>query len=199
MNGASFCPAWGNPPFACTDMADQSRSFDRRSLLRGTLLLGAAAWVGTQAGGCSTVGRTLASSRAPTPIEAPTASANTARSQALLAYFSRAGENCHNGGTRVLTVGNTQVLAEIIASRVPADVYRIEAADPYPESYSATVQRNVRGEEADARPPIATPLPAVANYETLLPGSPIWNVQEPMIMRTFVEGFDFTGKTISPS
>jgi hypothetical protein len=44
----------------------------------------------------------------------------------LLVYFSRAGENYWNGGRRNLKVGNTEVLAEMIAARLTCDVHRIE-------------------------------------------------------------------------
>jgi hypothetical protein len=81
---------------------------------------------------------------------------------------------------------------------VVVDVYRIEAADPYPEGYEATVERNATEQREDARPAIANPLPLVDGYDTVLLGSGIWNVQPPMIMRTFVESVDLTGMTIYP-
>jgi hypothetical protein len=60
------------------------------------------------------------------------------------------------------------------------------------------VARNVREEDDDARPAIANPLPDVSGYDTVLLGSPVWNVQTPMIMRTFVESVDLAGRTIHP-
>ena len=75
----------------------------------------------------------------------------------LLAYFSRAGENYHYGGRRDLKVGNTEVLARMIAGLTTVDVYRIGAADPYPDSYDATVARNVAEQDDNARPAIADP------------------------------------------
>ena len=65
-------------------------------------------------------------------------------------------------------------------------------------SYQETVDRNVREQNAEARPEIAGQLPNIETYDTVLLGSPIWNVRPPMIMRTFVEAFDWTGKTILP-
>jgi hypothetical protein len=77
-----------------------------------------------------------------------TSGANTMPSQdprrVLLANFSRAGENYYYGGRTDLTVGNTEVLAGMIKDRLDCEVHRIEAADPYPESYDFTVARNVR-------------------------------------------------------
>jgi flavodoxin len=133
------------------------------------------------------------SSRAVRP-SSPGASGN----RALLAYFSRAGENYRYGGRVDLKIGNTQVLAELIAARAPADIYRIEAADPYPHDYEETVARNVQEEQDDTRPKIAGSLPSLDGYDTILLGSPVWNVQEPMIMRTFIEAFDWAGKTVHP-
>jgi flavodoxin len=116
----------------------------------------------------------------------------------LLAYFSRAGENYYYGGRRNLEVGNTEVLARLIGRRLNCDLHRIEAADPYPTRYDATVVRNVTEQNADARPAIANVLRSVDEYDTILLASPIWNVQPPKIMSTFVEGLDFRGKTVLP-
>jgi flavodoxin len=170
---------------------------DRRTLLKSSVVLGAGALLA----GCSapapsgtppTSGVTIPQSRA-TPE--PTAASGR---RVLLAYFSRAGENYYYGGRTTLAVGNTEVLAEIISSMVAVDLYRIDATDPYPASYDATVERNVREQNAEARPAIAGVLPTVAAYDTVLLGSGIWNVRPPMIMRTFVESVDLTGKTVLP-
>jgi flavodoxin len=120
------------------------------------------------------------------------------RGRVLLAYFSRPGENYYYGGRTELIVGNTEVLAGLIKDRLDCEVHRIEAADPYPDSYDATVARNVREQNGNARPAIANPLPAIDQYDTVLLASGIWNVRAPMIMTTFAESYDFTGKTIHP-
>ena len=56
----------------------------------------------------------------------------------------------------------------------------------------------MREQESGARSAIAKPLPDVDTYDVVLFGSPIWNVRPPMIMRTFAESLDFTGKTVHP-
>jgi flavodoxin len=86
----------------------------------------------------------------------------------------------------------------MISERIGCDVYRIEPADPYPGDYEETVARNVREQDTDARPAIAGPLPSIEAYDTVLLGSPIWNVRAPMIMTTFTESLDLRGKTIVP-
>jgi flavodoxin len=113
----------------------------------------------------------------------------------LLAYFSRAG---WNGGRRNLKVGNTEVLARMISNLISCDVHRIKPVAPYPHDYEATVRRNVREQDADARPRIANCLKSIDDYDVVLLGSPIWNVRPPMIMSTFAESFDFSRKTIHP-
>jgi flavodoxin len=115
-----------------------------------------------------------------------------------MAYFSRPGENYYYGGRRDLELGNTEVLARMIDELIECDVYRIEATDPYPDGYDATVARNVREQDDDARPTIADPPASIEQYETVLLGSPIWNVRPPMIMTTFAESHDFTGRTVHP-
>ena len=135
----------------------------------------------------------------PSGTPAPTASSSTGSgSRVLVAYFSRAGENYDNGGRTTLTVGNTEVVAGMIGQLMTCDTHRIEAADPYPDGYDATVARNVREQDADARPALANPLPGLAGYDTVLLGSPIWNVRPPMIMQTFADRHDFTGIRVLP-
>jgi flavodoxin len=166
----------------------------RRQLILGGLLGGAGA-VASLAG-CSSA-RQAATSQ--TPEGRPTVTATPgADAKTLLVYFSRAGENYFNGGRRTLAVGNTEVLATMIEDQIGCDVYRVEAEEPYSESYDETVRRNVEEQEADARPAIARPLPDLGSYDTILLGSPVWNVRAPMIMWTFTDGVDLTGKAVLP-
>jgi flavodoxin len=167
---------------------------NRRLLLKGSLVLGGGL-LGSHIVGCSPSAPTPATTQ---PRVAPEASSVPGPSKVLLAYFSRAGENYHYGDRIDLDVGNTEIVADMIAAAVGADVYRIEAADPYPHDYEETVERNKHEQDDDARPAIAGRLPAVSNYDTVLLGSPIWNVRPPMIMRTFIDGVDLSGKVIHP-
>jgi flavodoxin len=186
----------------------ESITLGRRSLLRGLLLAGGALAVAAAQAGCSTASpegspratasRTPSAGSGPSPF-----STSRPRSRILLAYFSRAGENYYYGDRIDLEVGNTEVLVRIISRHlskegVDCDVYGIEAADPYPHDYDETVARNVREQDADARPEIANPLAAIDGYDVVLLGSPIWNVRPPMIMHTFAESYDFSGKTVHP-
>jgi flavodoxin len=170
----------------------------RRSLVRTALAVGAAAVAGTGTSGC---GASRTESPSPptgrdTPM--PDSTERASERRILLAYFSRAGENYYYGDRRNLKVGNTEVLAGMISQLIACDVYRIEAADPYSDDYDATVDRNVREQNDNARPGIANPRTSISGYDTVLVGSPIWNNRAPMIMSTFAESLDFSGKTLYP-
>jgi flavodoxin len=173
---------------------DKPLALGRRSFLRGALLGAAGLVVGTQMiGGPPSSMRltgagTAQASAAPAPTE----------SKVLLAYFSRAGENYYYGGRTDLTVGNTEVMASMIARLIGCDVHRIVPVDPYPDDYAETRERNVQEQDTDARPAIANPLDSIGHYDTVLMGSPIWNVRAPMIMTTFAESLDFSGKAVFP-
>lgn len=166
----------------------------RRSFVRSALAGVAGLVIGAHLSGCSASSPRRANEEAEPAPARPTSTSSTV----LLAYFSRAGENYYYGGRTWLDAGNTEVLAGMISRLVVCDVHRIQPAEPYPDDYEVTVDRNVREQQADARPAIANPLASIGRYDVVLLGSPIWNVRAPMIMSTFVEGFDFTGKTILP-
>ena len=172
----------------------RQHQLSRRAVLQQGLLLGVGGWAAALAGCSSADNPRPAANTTATPTGRDTTTAN----RILLAYFSRPGENYYYGGRRDLQVGNTEVLARMVAELIDCDVYRIDAADPYPASYDVTVARNVREQNADARPAIANPLASIEPYDAVLLGSPIWNVRPPMIMTTFTEGRDFTGKTVHP-
>jgi flavodoxin len=174
----------------------------RRSFLRGALAGVAGVAIGAPMSGCSASAphRVAAGSEqgpAGSAAGSPVGTASTG-SKVLLAYFSRAGENYYYGGRTQLEVGNTEVVAGMISRRIGCDVHRIEPVEPYPDDYDETVARNVREQDADARPAVANPPASLARYDIVLLGSPIWNVRPPMIMATFAERFDFAGKTIFP-
>lgn len=179
-----------------SSMGDDGSRMSRRGFLHAAAL---GAGVMTAAlTGCAASGGRVAGSSTPAPSLSSSPAGEEESASALLVYFSRPGENYYYGGRTRLAVGNTQVVAELIAALITVDVYRIEAADPYPDGYDETVQRNSREMTDNARPAIANPLPDIAPYDTILLGSPIWGMQPPMIMRTFVEALDFSGKRILP-
>lgn len=179
---------------------DPYPDLSRRRLLQRGVVLGAAAALGTTLSSCSPTDTGPAADSTPigtpAPREDPTTTPTTPRT--VVAYFSRAGENYYYGGRRDLEVGNTEVLARTISELLDCDLHRIGAANPYPDSYDATVERNSREQDDDARPAITNPLDSLEPYDTVLLGSPIWNVRPPMIMNTFIDSHDFTGLAVHP-
>jgi hypothetical protein len=164
----------------------------RRSVIRAAAV--GAAGLAAALVGCSD--RTPES--ASTPSAPPTTNAPAGGRRVLVVFFSRAGENYHYGGRRNLAVGNTEVVAGMIRDRTGADLYKIEPADPYPDSYDETVDRNNQEQESDALPAIVGALPDIGPYDVVILGSPVWSSRTPRIMSTFIDEVDLGGKTVLP-
>lgn len=110
-------------------------------------------------------------------------------------------------GSDVLVVvfsqtGNTMGIAQMIADIEDADMYEIVPAVPYTEedlnyddsSSRATVEQN----DPSVRPEIGSDPIDISGYSTIYVGYPIWWGQEPRIMDTFVESYDFGDATVIP-
>ncbi|WP_370860892.1 flavodoxin [Parabacteroides faecis] len=107
-------------------------------------------------------------------------------SKTLVAYFS--------------ATGTTQRVSERIVDITGADVYRIEAADPYADNPYNDSDRIQHEAYNDLRPGVAS-LPdasIIAQYDTIFVGSPIWWHQPAMVVCTFLEAYDLSGKIIIP-
>ena len=116
----------------------------------------------------------------------------------LVAYYSRADENYGSNGLERLEVGHTKVMAGYIVEALGADEYEIVPVEPYPEGYDACCDQAKQEQADDVRPAIANPLPDVSGYDVVFVGCPIWWGDEPMIVRTFLDGVDLSGKTVVP-
>ncbi len=113
----------------------------------------------------------------------------------LVAYFSRADEN-YNVGT--IDVGNTQIVAEYIASEVGADSFHIETVTPYPADYDECCDV-AKQELADkARPEIQVGVENMEQYDIVFLGYPIWWGDMPMAVYTFMDSCDFSDKVVIP-
>ena len=111
-----------------------------------------------------------------------------AGSDTLVVYFS--------------ATGNTKAIAEKIADGLQADIYEIVPAEPYTDADLDYHDNNSRStlemNDASARPTISGTVENFAQYTTVYLGYPIWWGEAPRILDTFVETYDFTGKTIIP-
>lgn len=109
-------------------------------------------------------------------------------SDILVAYFSQ--------------TGNTEKIANHIIDITNADSYVIEAAIPYTDEdiqyTNASCRANQEQNDKSARPEIASPIESIEAYDIIFLGYPIWWGEEPRIIDTFLESYDFSDKTVIP-
>lgn len=110
-------------------------------------------------------------------------------SKTLVAFFSASG--------------STKGVAEKLANVVDGDLYEIEPEEPYtaedldwtnPKSRSSIEMK----ENRSFRPPIKGKVDNIDDYDNIYLGFPIWWYVAPTIVNTFLESYDFSGKTIIP-
>ncbi len=117
---------------------------------------------------------------------------------ALVAYYSRAGENYFKGERRYLEVGNTEKAAGFIAEATGADVFKIEQKIPYSSDYDTCVKEAVADFRAKARPELLSKPETIEGYDEIYLGFPNYCGDMPMAVYTFLESFDWSGKVIYP-
>lgn len=110
----------------------------------------------------------------------------SAQAKDLVAYFS--------------AEGHTKAVAERIAEITGADIYRIEAADPYAPNPYDDSERIKNEAYSDLRPAVANPPSQewIRQYDRIFIGSPCWWHQPAMVVCTFLESFDLKDKIIVP-
>ena len=116
--------------------------------------------------------------------------------KSLVVYFSRTGEQY---GVGVIEKGNTAIVADMIAEQTSADSFEIlPKEDKYPMTYKELTDYAKDELNDNARPEIASTVENFDSYNTIYLGYPIWWGDLPMICYTFLESYDFSGKTIIP-
>ena len=109
-------------------------------------------------------------------------------SKILVAYFSASGV--------------TARAAREMAQAVGADLYEIRPAEPYTDADLNWMDKKSRStvemQDPACRPAIAEPVEGMDQYNTVFVGFPIWWYVEPRIVDTFLERYDFSGKTLIP-
>ena len=113
----------------------------------------------------------------------------------LVAFFSRTGENY---GVGVVEKGNTHMIADMIAAELDADTFEIARVTPYPEAYQDCTEEAQAEKAADARPELNAAVDHFDDYSVIFLGYPIWWGDMPMPVYTFLESYDFSGKTVIP-
>ena len=106
----------------------------------------------------------------------------------LIAYFSASGV--------------TARAAREMAQATGADLYEIRPAEPYTAADLNWMDKGSRStremRDPACRPAVAEPVEDMGQYDTVFVGFPIWWGVEPRIVDTFLEGYDFSGKTLIP-
>lgn len=102
----------------------------------------------------------------------------------LIAYFSWSG--------------NTENAAFEIQRQTGADIFHIEALEDYGSNYNAVLDRAQREQNENARPRLTDHVENMEEYSVILLGYPNWWASIPMPVATFLEEYDFSGKTIIP-
>ena len=111
------------------------------------------------------------------------------------------------GGAKTLVIyfsatGTTKGVAEKIAAVTGADTYEILAAQPYTDDdlnwHDSNSRTTKEQNDKSVRPAIGSEKISLDGYSTIFIGYPIWWGEEPRIMDTFVESYDFSGKTVIP-
>ncbi|MDE6590395.1 MAG: flavodoxin [Oscillospiraceae bacterium] len=116
----------------------------------------------------------------------------------LVAFYSRADENYFGGAYRYIQVGNTEKVANMIAAATGADLFKIEQAQPYAADYNTCIDQAKKDLQAHARPELARSLDSLDGYDEIYLGYPNYWGDLPMAVYTFLEQFDWSGKTIHP-
>ncbi len=121
--------------------------------------------------------------------------------------FHAAGSDAPIAGTKTLVVvfsatGTTKGVAEKLADVTGADLYEIVPAEPYTSDDLNYGNKNSRAamehNDKTARPAIGSDRIDLTPYDTVFVGYPIWFGEEPRVMDTFAEQYDFSGKTVIP-
>ena len=116
----------------------------------------------------------------------------------LIAYFSRADENYFAGAMRYVKIGNTEIVVNKMKEMIDAKTFKIEMKNPYSPVYMTCIEEAKKDLRAKARPELISLPESVDMYDTIVLAYPNYWGTMPMAVYTFLETFDFTGKTILP-
>jgi flavodoxin len=119
-------------------------------------------------------------------------------SKSLIAYFSRKGNNYVGGSIVNLPIGNTEVVAKKIQELTGSDMFEIKTVKSYPEDYTETTNVAKKELSNNSRPELTEIVDDMDSYDVIYIGYPNWYGTMPMAVFTFLESYDFSGKTIIP-
>lgn len=140
--------------------------------------------------------------------QADDATQTSETSNILIAYFTMpedidvSGIDADAGASIVVkdgdVMGNLEYMALTIQQAVGGDLFRIETQESYPLDHEPLVDQAAEEQDENARPALATHIENLEQYDTILLGYPNWWGDMPQALYTFLEEYDFSGKTIIP-
>jgi len=116
----------------------------------------------------------------------------------LVVFYSRADENYFGGELRYLSTGNTEKIAKMVAEIRGADLFQIEQKVPYAADYNTCIEEAKKDLKENIRPELVSTLESIDGYDEIYIGFPNYWGTMPMAVFTFLEQFDWSGKTIHP-
>ena len=116
----------------------------------------------------------------------------------LIAFFSRADENYFGGSMRYVKVGNTEIVCNKIKDMIETDTFKIEMKNPYSPVYMTCIDEAKKDLKNNARPELVSYPDSIDEYDTIILAYPNYWSHMPMAVFTFLEKYDFSGKTILP-
>ena len=133
---------------------------------------------------------------------------NTDNENILIAYFSvpenvdTDGIDANSGASIVVknkdVLGNMQYMAMTIQEAIGGELFRIETKEKYPLEHETLVNQAKEEQNEEVRPELATHIENVEQYDIIFLGYPNWWGDMPQPLYTFLEEYDFSGKTIIP-
>lgn len=131
-----------------------------------------------------------------------TTATKQAKSDATAADSTAGTNNTATSGKTLIVYfswsNNTDQMAKYIHDKIGGDIERIEPETAYPKDYNETADLAKAQRDNNERPAFKTLQHNPEDYDTIFIGYPIWWYELPMIMRTFLDTYDLSGKTIVP-
>ena len=122
--------------------------------------------------------------------------------QSALDHYSNMGDSASGvdaaASASLLVPGNTAVMAIFIQQRVGGDLFSIQVEEPYPSNYDDCLERAAGELDVEARPALKTHVENMEQYDVVFLGMPNWWYSCPMAVKSFLEEYDFSGKTVVP-
>ena len=116
----------------------------------------------------------------------------------LIAFFSRADENYFGGAMRYVKIGNTEIVVNGMKEMITSDTFKIEMKEPYSPVYMTCIEEAKKDLREKVRPELADYIDSIDDYDTVILAYPNYWGTMPMAVFTFLERYDFSGKTILP-